>query len=329
MERILSGIQPSGALHLGNYIGAIKQWLNLQNKFGCYFCIVDYHALTIHPDPDDLEHNTLSLAALYRAVGLANDQTVLFRQSDVAAHTELAWILSTFASMGELERMTQYKDKVKQHKKNNNVGLFTYPVLMAADILLYQPKFVPVGEDQKQHIELTRELAERFNNKYGNVFTVPEYFAAPQGARIMSLDDPAKKMSKSATSEFGYIALTDGPDVVTKKIKKAVTDSGSEVKAGKDKPALTNLLTIYSALSDEPIRQIEERYRGQGYGRFKAGLAEVINEKLKIIQDQYDTYIENPTEYIYPLLESGAIQAQVIANNTLNDVKASLGLRVR
>lgn len=326
MDRILSGIQPSGALHLGNYIGAIKQWLELQKQYDCYFCIVDYHALTIHPDPDDLTNNTQSLAALYRAVGLANKTTVLFKQSDVSAHTELAWILTTFAYMGELERMTQYKDKIKQHKKNNNVGLFAYPLLMAADILLYQPKYVPVGEDQKQHIELTRELAERFNHKYGDVFTVPEYFPAPQGARIMSLDDPTKKMSKSATSELGYISLTDSPAVVEKKIKKAVTDSGDEIRAAKDKPALTNLLTIYSALTDEPILHIEQRYAGQGYGRFKAGLATVINKSLQYIQERYDSYMQNPQEYITPVLSDGALRARQLANKTLNDVKDKIGI---
>lgn len=321
MARILSGIQPSGALHLGNYIGAMQQWLSLQHNHQCYFCIVDYHALTVHPGPDDLTEHIIQLAALYRAVGLANEQTVLFRQSDISAHTELAWILNTFTYMGELERMTQYKDKVKQHKRNNNVGLFTYPVLMAADILLYQAKYVPVGEDQKQHIELARDLAERFNHQYGDVFTIPEYFAAPQGARIMSLDDPTKKMSKSATSVWGYIALTDSPEVVTKKIKKAVTDSGSEVKADKTKPALTNLLTIYAALSGEPIARIEQRYVGQGYGRFKADLAAVINRTLQTIQAQYDPAVQR-------LLQAGAKQANQVANTTLQHVKTSLGLRI-
>lgn len=326
MQRIFSGIQPSGALHLGNYIGAIKQWLDLKKSNDCFFCIVDYHALTAHPNPDDLYNTIQSLTALYRAVGLANKNTVLFKQSDVSAHTELAWILNTFAYMGELERMTQYKDKVKQQKNNNNVGLFTYPVLMAADILLYQTNLVPVGEDQKQHIELTRELAERFNHKYGEVFTIPEYFAAPQGARIMSLDDPTKKMSKTATTDWGYIALTDSSEVITKKIKKAVTDSGSEVKVGKDKPAITNLLTIYSALSGKSISNIETLYRGQGYGRFKQHLAEVIIQCLKPIQEQYKIYLANPGKFIEPVLVDGAKRASSIANKTLNDVKEKIGI---
>lgn len=326
MSRILSGIQPSGALHLGNYIGAVRQWQSLQKQHDCYFCIVDYHALTIRPEPDELADNILSLTAWYRAFGLANAKTVVFQQSTVPAHTELAWILNTFAYMGELERMTQYKDKAKQHKKNNNVGLFTYPVLMAADILLYQTNLVPVGEDQKQHIELTRELAERVNGLYGDIFTVPEYFEAPQGARIMSLDDPSKKMSKSATTEWGYIALNDSPEIIIKKIKKAVTDSGSEVKAVKDKPALTNLLTIYSVLSGKSVGEIEQLHLGQGYGRFKQNLANTIIDHLKPLQEQYTKYMARPEEYIEPVLQNGAQRASTIANKTLHDVKNKIGI---
>lgn len=326
MSRILSGIQPSGALHLGNYIGAVRQWQELQKQHDCFFCIVDYHALTVRPKPDELADNILSLTAWYRAFGLANKKTVIFQQSTVPAHTELAWILNTFAYMGELERMTQYKDKAKQHKTNNNVGLFTYPVLMAADILLYQTNLVPVGEDQKQHIELTRELAERFNTVYGDVFTIPTYFEAPQGARIMSLDDPSKKMSKSATSEWGYIALNDSPEVVAKKIKKAVTDSGSEVKAATAKPALTNLLTIYAVLSGKSLAEIEQLHIGQGYGRFKQNLANVIIDHLKPLQEQYHTAMANPEQYIEPVLRAGADRASVIANETLYDVKSKIGI---
>ncbi|EKD76081.1 MAG: hypothetical protein ACD_43C00230G0001 [uncultured bacterium] len=327
MARILSGIQPSGALHLGNYIGAMRQWLELQKQHECFFCIVDYHALTIRPKPDDLSNSIRSLTALYRAVGLTGQKTVLFQQSTVSAHTELAWILNTFTYMGELERMTQYKDKAKQHKTNNNIGLFTYPVLMAADILLYQTNLVPVGEDQKQHIELTREIAERFNHHYGEVFTIPEYFTAPQGARVMSLDDPIKKMSKSTTTEWGYIALTDSPEVITKKIKKAVTDSGSEVKAEKTKPALTNLLTIYSALSGKSIAAIEQLHHGQGYGRFKQNLAEVIITTLKPIREAYENYMTDPQQYVEPVLLDGAKRASQIANKTLHDVKAIIGVQ--
>ncbi|MBI2415967.1 MAG: tryptophan--tRNA ligase [Candidatus Kerfeldbacteria bacterium] len=325
-QRILSGIQPSGALHLGNYIGALRQWLDLQHSYQCYFCIVDYHAMTVRQNPDDLLHNIYALAALYRAVGLTAKNVVVFKQSDVSAHTELAWILSTFTYMGELERMTQYKDKVKQHKKNNNVGLFTYPVLMAADILLYQANLVPVGEDQKQHIELTRQLAERFNTIYGEVFTLPEYFAAPQGARIMSLDDPTKKMSKSATTEWGYIALTDNPDVIMKKIKKAVTDSGSEIRAGKNKPAITNLLTIYSVLSGKSVTDLEQLYLGQGYGKFKTDLGEVIITSLEPIRSAYNELMEDPEQLIQSLLADGANRARVLGDVTLTQVKTKLGV---
>ncbi|MBI4407915.1 MAG: tryptophan--tRNA ligase [Candidatus Kerfeldbacteria bacterium] len=325
MERILSGIQPSGTIHLGNYIGALRQWVALQEQYDSFFCLVDYHAITVRQDPEQLTYNTYSLVAMYLAVGLDPERVTLFRQSDVSAHTELAWIFNTFAYMGELERMTQYKDKAKQHKKNNNVGLFTYPLLMAADILLYQPKYVPVGEDQKQHIELTRELAERMNNVYGETFTIPEYFAAPQGARIMSLDDPTKKMSKSATSEWGYIALTDTPEVITKKVKKAMTDSGTAVVAGKTTPALTNLLTIYSVLSDKTIQEVEALYQGQGYGKFKQGLAEVIIEYLKPIQVNYATLMSD-IPMLQRILQQGAAKAKLIADKTLNDVKAKIGI---
>jgi len=324
-DRILSGIQPSGALHLGNYIGAVKQWLDLQQTQDCFFCIVDYHAITVRQDPQALSDNTYSLAAMYLALGLDPARVTLFKQSDVSMHTELAWILSTITYMGELERMTQYKDKVKQHKTNNNVGLFTYPVLMAADILLYQPNAVPVGEDQKQHLELTRNLAERFNQLYGETFTVPEYFAAKQGARIMSLDDPTKKMSKSATTEWGYISLTDRPEVIMKKIKKAVTDSGSEVQATSDKPALSNLLTIFSVVTGQSINELETLYRGQGYGKFKIGLAEAIIAWLEPIQERYASLIDDRVE-LEKLLQVGAEKAGLVATTTLHDVKTKIGL---
>lgn len=326
MERILSGIQPSGAVHLGNYIGALRQWVDLQAQYDSYFCIVDYHAITVKQDPDTLFHNTLSLAAMYIAVGLDPQKVTLFRQSDVSAHTELAWIFNTLAYMGELERMTQYKDKAKQHKTNNNVGLFTYPLLMASDILLYQPKYVPVGEDQKQHIELTREIAERFNSRYGDTLMVPDYFKAPQGARIMSLDDASKKMSKSATTELGYIALTDSPEVILKKFKKAVTDSGSEVKAHKDKPAVSNLLTIFAAVTNKDVQTIEDEYLNQGYGRFKQGLADAVVEFLRPIQETYNELM-NDIPMLQRILEHGAGKARQVANETLHDVKEKIGIR--
>lgn len=326
MAKIFSGIQPSGSLHLGNYIGAIRQWLDLQSQHQALFCIVDYHAITVRQDPEALQRNIYSLAAMYLAVGLDPKQVILFKQSDVSAHTELAWILNTFAYMGELERMTQYKDKVQRQKKNNNVGLFTYPVLMAADILLYQTERVPVGEDQKQHIELTRDLAERFNEIYGQTFTLPAVMQSEAGARIMSLDDPTAKMSKSATTEWGYIALTDAPAVVEKKIKKAVTDSGSDIRSDITKPALTNLLTIYSILSGKTIEQLETLYTGQGYGKFKNDLAEVVVEWLRPIQERYQLYSDD-LGTVQQVLAVGAEQARQLAVVTLNDVKSKIGVQ--
>lgn len=324
-QRILSGIQPSGALHLGNYLGALRQWVDLQQTAEAFFCIVDYHAITVPQDPQDLYDSIHSLAALYVAVGLNPEQVTLFKQSDVSQHTELAWILGTFSQMGELERMTQYKDKKKQNKNGGNVGLFTYPILMAADILLYQPHLVPVGEDQKQHVELTRNIAERFNNKFGETFRIPEVMHPKQGARVMSLDDPTKKMSKSATTERGYIALIDPPDVVVKKIKKAVTDSGENIKAGADKPAMTNLLTIYSAVTGKSIDDIEELYVGQGYGKFKNELAEVINEFLKPIQAKYHALMKEH-DHLQTILQTGKEKAEAVAQLTLDDVKTKLGV---
>ncbi len=324
-KRILSGIQPSGALHLGNYIGAIKQWLALQDESDAFFCIVDYHAITVKTDPQELYDNIHSLAALYVAVGLDPAKVTLFKQSDVSAHTELSWILNCFTQMGELERMTQFKDKVQKHKKRSSAGLFTYPVLMAADILLYQPHLVPVGEDQKQHVELTRNIAERFNNQYGETFRVPDVMNPKAGARIMSLNDPTIKMSKSAGSELNYISLTDAPDVVVKKIKKAVTDSGDDIKANADKPALTNLLTIYSAVTGKTIKELEELYLGQGYGKFKNDLAEAVNEFLKPIQKEYHGLMKDH-DHLQAILKTGQTKAQEVAAITLNDVKTKLGV---
>lgn len=324
-QRILSGIQPSGALHLGNYIGAIQQWLELQHTAEAYFCIVDYHAITVRQDPQKLYDQIYSLAALYVACGLDPEQVTLFKQSDVSAHTELAWILSTFTYMGELERMTQYKDKSTQHTKNNNAGLFTYPILMAADILLYQPHLVPVGEDQKQHIELTRTIAERFNQQYGETFQIPEIMQPAQGARIMSLDDPTKKMSKSGTSEWGYISLIDTPDTVFKKCKRAVTDSGTEIRAAADKPALTNLLTIYSVVSKKSVPELETLYMNQGYGKFKTDLAEAIITFLEPIQQQYQELM-NDYGILHNILEFGKTKANATATVTLHDVKTKLGI---
>ncbi|MDP3970701.1 MAG: tryptophan--tRNA ligase [bacterium] len=323
-KRILSGVQPTGALHLGNYIGALRQWVDLQHETDAYFCIVDYHAITVKQDTQELYDNIHSLAAMYVAVGLDPSKVTLFKQSDVSAHTELAWILNNFTHMGELQRMTQYKDKAKGNGKQT-VGLFTYPVLMAADILLYQPHMVPVGEDQKQHVELTRNIAQRFNNRFSETFRVPDVMHPKDGARIMSLDDPNTKMSKTGSSQWGYIALSDAPDVVMKKIKKAVTDSGSTIEASADKPALTNLLVIYSAVSGKTVGELEELYHGQGYGKFKKELGEAIVTWLEPIQERYHELIQNYDE-LQAILKQGQERASVVAQVTLDDVKTKIGV---
>lgn len=327
--RILSGIQPSGVLHVGNYLGAIRQWVELQHTYDSFFFIVDLHAITVRQDPALLRENIRRAAATYIACGVDPAKAVLFVQSSVRAHAELAWVLNTFTQMGELERMTQFKDKSKQHKDNINVGLFDYPVLMAADILLYQTELVPVGNDQKQHVELTRNIAERMNNHYGNVlFNLPEPYFPKQGARIMGLDDPLKKMSKSAGSEWNYISLMDDADTVRKKFKKAVTDSGAEIRAAEDKPALTNLLTIYSLLSGKTIEELEKQYAGQGYGTFKMELAEVMVAWLTPIQEKINGLLSDPTA-LDVVLADGAEKASVIADQTLKDVYHTIGLGYR
>lgn len=325
-QRILSGIQPTGPLHLGNYIGAVKQWLNFQAEYESFFCIVDLHAITVRQDAAKLREYIRLTAATYLACGIDPAKATVFVQSSVPAHAELAWVLNTFTQMGELERMTQYKDKSKKHADNSNAGLFTYPVLMASDILLYQPERVPVGDDQKQHIELTRNIAQRLNNHYGTeVLKVPDGFFPKQGARVMGLDDPTVKMSKSAASEYNYILLTDSADIIRKKIKKAVTDSGSEIRATEDKPAVKNLLTLYSELSDKSIAEIEEMYSGKGYGDFKSDLAEVVVDFITPIQEKIGTYLQNEEE-LNAILQQGAEKANIVANQTLKKVYDTVGL---
>lgn len=324
-ERLLSGIQPSGELHLGNYLGAIKQWVEMQKKYDSLFCIVDLHAITARQDPDALRENVRRVAASYIACGVDPQQSNIFVQSQVHEHAELAWVLNTFTMMGELQRMTQYKDKLAR-KKENNVGLFAYPVLQAADILLYQAAAVPVGDDQKQHIELTRNIAERFNNHYqAEVFTIPEGIFPKHGARIMGLDDPAAKMSKGAASELNYVSFLDDPETVRKKFKKAVTDSGSDIEASEDKPAVTNLLTIYSMLTGKSIADLEKEYDGKGYGDFKAGLAEVAVEWLAPIQEKTDELLKDKAQ-LDKVLADGKEKAQTIAAKTLKRVYQVVGL---
>ncbi|HBV57982.1 MAG TPA: tryptophan--tRNA ligase [Candidatus Magasanikbacteria bacterium] len=322
-SRLFSGIQPSGIIHLGNYLGAIKQWLELTKKYDSIFCIVDLHALTVRQKSAELRKNTIELAKIYLALGLDPQKSTIFIQSQVSEHTELAWILNTLAKLPELERMTQFKDKSIAHKENINAGLFTYPVLMAADILLYDTAAVPVGEDQKQHVELARTLARRFNEYFGETFVIPESLIQKQGARIMGLDDPLKKMSKSAVSSFNFIALTDDAKTVEKKIARAVTDSGREVVSGSDKPALTNLLTIHSLLKNQTIAQSEKEFVGQGYADFKKALSLEINKFLQPIQKKISA---TDDKTVLKILFDGQSRAKKLAEKKMKEVKEKVGL---
>jgi tryptophanyl-tRNA synthetase len=324
MHRALSGIQPSGELHLGNYLGAIRNWIQLQETVEAFYCIVDLHAITVRQDPQKLRRNIRVLARFYVACGLDPQKSTLFIQSHVPAHTTLGWMLNTITKIPELERMTQFKDKSSQHRENINAGLLTYPSLMAADILLYHPQLIPVGEDQQQHIELTRTLAERFNKRYGEVFTLPQGYIPKPGARIMGLDDPTRKMSSSASTPFNYISLLDDAKTVEKKIKRAVTDSGTEIRAGKDKPAITNLLLITSLLTATPVSDLEQRYVGKGYGAFKKDLTQTIIQFLEPIQKRYHALSDHEIDAI---LQKGAEHANVIAEKTLHDAMTAMGLR--
>jgi tryptophanyl-tRNA synthetase len=324
MKRIFSGAQPTGNVHLGNYLGALRNWVALQRDYESLFCIVNLHAITMPQDPKVLAAKTRELARIYLAVGIDPNVSTVFVQSDVAAHAELTWLLNGIARMSELERMTQFKDKARKQEENALVGLFDYPVLMAADILLYQTDLVPVGEDQKQHLELTRDLAIRFNRDYGQTFVVPDPFIPKVGARIMSLADPAKKMSKSdEASEAGCIMLLDDADDVRRKFKRAVTDSGTEIEFDESRPAINNLLTIYHLLTNKAQAEIEEHFKGQGYSALKQELAEVCIEFLKPIQERVRGIDDDKLDQI---LELGAERAEAIAQITLNKARKSMGL---
>ncbi|GGB39998.1 tryptophan--tRNA ligase [Lentibacillus populi] len=324
MSTIFSGIQPSGTLTIGNYLGAMQQFVKLQEENHCYFCIVDEHAITVPQDRLKLRQNIRSLAALYLAAGIDPNKSTLFIQSEVSAHAELAWIMQSISYIGELERMTQFKDKAVG-KEAVSVALLTYPPLMAADILLYNTNLVPVGEDQKQHLELTRNLAQRFNNKYNDIFTIPEISVPKVGARIMSLQEPTKKMSKSDSNEKAFISMLDEPKKIEKKIKSAVTDSEGIVKFDKEnKPGISNLLTILASCTGESIEKLEENYAGKGYGEFKQDVAQAVIQVLAPIQDRYDALIE--AEELDTILDDGADRAALIANKTLAKAKKATGL---
>ncbi len=322
-KRVFSGIQPSGVLTIGNYLGALKHFVELQDEADCVFCVVDLHAITVPQDPKVLHENSLRLAAMYLAAGIDPNKSTLFVQSHVPAHAELGWMLQCVAHFGELGRMTQFKDKSAQ-KDVVTSGLFTYPALMAADILLYQTDLVPVGDDQKQHLELTRDLAERFNRQYGETFVVPEPMIAEVGSRIMSLEAPDKKMSKSDANQNAFISLLDEPDVIRKKISRAVTDSEREVRYDEErKPAVSNLMTIYALMADLSIAEVEARYEGQGYGSFKKDLAEVVVEGLRPIQACYQELVKSPE--LIDILHAGAKRAAEKSAPTLQAVKERFG----
>lgn len=325
--RILSGVQPtgSGELHLGNYLGAIKQWIELQDEHDAYYMIVNLHAITVPIEPAVVKENVYKIAALYLALGLDPNKATIFIQSLVHEHAELAWLLNTIATMGELKRMTQFKDKAGVDQESVSVGLFDYPVLQAADILLYQADWVPVGEDQKQHIELTRNLAERFNNRFGPTFTVPEYRAPKEAARIMGLDNPLKKMSKSLGPN-NYVSLLDDPAKIREKIKKAVTDSDNTVRFDKkNKPAISNLLVIFSAMTGYAIEDLEKEYGSAGYGTFKRDLADAVVAFTSPVQEKYQTYINDRAE-LERILRDGSAKAQAVAAETLDVVKERMGI---
>jgi len=323
---LFSGIQPSGELHIGNYIGAIKNWLKLQNKYDCLFCLVDLHTITVKQDPALLRKRCYDFLALYIACGLDYENHIIFCQSHVPAHAELTWILNCFTHIGELSRMTQFKDKSKKYPENINMGLFDYPVLQAADILLYHSNIVPVGADQKQHIELTRDIATRFNNIYGDIFTVPESYIPmlETGGRIMGLQNPDKKMSSSDPNENNFIAMLDSPEIITKKFKRAVTDSGKEIYFDESKPGISNLLTIYSALTDKPIKQLEKEYQKQSYNKFKSDLAEIVIEFLQPIQQRFQNLRSDETK-LNAILKDGATKANERAQPMLNKVFEAVG----
>ena len=327
-KRVLSGIQPThDSFHLGNYLGALKQWVQLQENNDAFYCVVDLHALTIETDPKVLQKRILLSAAQLIAIGVDPSKCTLFIQSHVPAHNQLAWVLECITGFGEAGRMTQFKDKSqKGGADRTNVGLFTYPILQAADILLYQADFVPVGEDQRQHIELTRDLGQRFNSKYKEIFNIPQAQIIKSLAKINDLQEPTAKMSKSAASMSGVIELLDAPEITLKKFKSSVTDDGKEVKFDeKSKPGISNLLTIHSALSGKTIEAIESEFAGKGYGDFKSAVAEVVIAEIEPIRDRTKQLMDDPAELV-SLLSTGAKKANEVASNTLKEVYAAIGL---
>ncbi len=322
---IFSGAQPSGSLTLGNYIGALQNWKALEDSYQCIFSIVDLHSLTIRQDPKTFRETALSFLAQYLASGLDPEKSIIFFQSHVREHSELAWILNCMTYLGELNRMTQFKEKSARHADNVNAGLYTYPVLQAADILLYQTNLVPVGEDQKQHLELSRDIAERFNNAYGKTFETPEIHIPKVGARVMNLQEPEKKMSKSDENQNGVLFMLDPDDVIVKKVKRAVTDNENMIAYREEQPGIKNMITIYAKLASLSTAEVEEKYDGKGYGDFKKDLAELLVESVQPFKEKYNHYMEN-RDFLENVYREGADKARDIAQQTMESVRNNLGL---
>lgn len=323
-QRMVSGIQPSGNLHIGNYLGAIRQWVDLQEKYDLFLFVADLHAITTPQDPDDLRRRTIEIAKLYLAAGIDPIKTTIFVQSHIPEHAQLGWVLNTIARMGDMEKMTQFKNKTESQGERASVGLFDYPVLMAGDILMYDAEKVPVGDDQVQHVELTRTLARRFNKRFGELFIVPQPLVRKEGARIMALDNPLKKMSKSASSEYSYISLMDTPEQARKKIMKAVTDSGSEIVYSDEKPALKNLINVHALLGNTTVEQVVLKFTGKQYSEFKQSLADQVCDFLVDFQKKYNGFSD---ETVWGILAAGAKRAQPIAQTKLAEVYRLVGLR--
>ena len=326
-QTVFSGIQPSGELSVGNYIGSLRNWVGLQNDYNCIYCVVNEHAITVRQDPKELLKRSYDTLAIFLAAGIDPEKSTIFLQSHVPAHCQLAWVLNCYTQVGELTRMTQYKDKSKRYADNVTAGLFDYPVLMAADILLYQANLVPVGDDQKQHIEITRDIATRFNNIYGETFVLPEGYFPKAGARVMSLQDPSKKMSKSDDNPNNVIRILEDPKSILKKLKRAVTDSDNPPVICYDwdkKPGVSNLLELLSASTSKSIEELVEHYKGQMYGTFKSEVGEAVVEMLRPIQEKYQQ-LRSDEAYLNEVLAKGAANANEIAQNTLDDVYRKIG----
>lgn len=321
---VLSAIQPTGTPTLGNYLGALKNWKNMADDYECYYAVADLHSITVRPEPAQLRRKTLEMYAFLLAIGLDPEKNTVFVQSHVSAHAQLGWILNCYTQFGEAARMTQFKDKSEKHPENVNVGLFAYPMLMAADILLYQANYVPIGVDQKQHLEITRNIADRFNGLYGETFTLPEPFIGKTGAKIMSLQEPTKKMSKSDTNVKAFISVLDDTDTIVRKIKSAVTDSEARVHYAQGKDGVNNLMTIYSCCTGKDFAEIEKEFDGKGYGDFKAAVAEAVAAELAPVRDEFNRLIADKS-YLNACMEAGAQKAARVANRTLRKAMKRVG----